>query len=420
MTKTEIIQAAFKVWGEALYRTTSLSKLSASLNVTKAALYHHFKNKENLLEAMYDAYFDSVSDCLRPCIAETLKRAESGADFHGLLEAYLRINTEITGFFANNPWYFTFSLIKVYGNKKLKPDASERMRERGVDFEKMLRIEKSVNSENSYPSLFHLIFSASICMMAYLLRAMYIKGETESAGAEITEKIDDFVRRGIGFDSEKIQAMNWEALEKAAAWRENSGGGGGRRKLIEAAASVIAAVGPWSASMSMIAEKSGLSKSGLYAHFKSKQDILYQLFEGELEEAIRHARTAVGKSDIPEEQLYLAIRALESFLTSRPEFLSAISKLKTRGFDFGRKDCPTEDMREHHEKHQKIMGRIFSGIKNASGKALIDETMTLVILFILTDTLIQKPAFMDYKSIPDESFRTLYKFIALGIEYARF
>ncbi|MDR0408783.1 MAG: hypothetical protein LBH18_00065, partial [Spirochaetaceae bacterium] len=133
-----------------------------------------------------------------------------------------------------------------------------------------------------------------------------------------------------------------------------------------------------------------------------------------------HARTAVGKSDIPEEQLYLAIRALESFLTSRPEFLSAVSALKTRRFDFDGKDCPREDVLEHHERHHKMMGQVFSGIKNASGEALIDETMTLVILFILTDTLIQKPAFMDYKSIPDESFRTLYKFIALGIENARF
>ncbi|MDR1148380.1 MAG: TetR/AcrR family transcriptional regulator, partial [Spirochaetaceae bacterium] len=65
MTRTEIVQAAFKVWGDDYYHTMSLSTLSASLGVTKAALYHHFRSKEEILDTMYDTFFEDISDCLR-------------------------------------------------------------------------------------------------------------------------------------------------------------------------------------------------------------------------------------------------------------------------------------------------------------------------------------------------------------------
>ncbi|MDR1363767.1 MAG: TetR/AcrR family transcriptional regulator [Spirochaetaceae bacterium] len=412
MTKIEIIQAAFKVWGEDRYETTSLSTLSSALNVTKAALYHHFKNKDALLDAMYDTFFDSMSNCLRPYFEETLACAEHGAGHHEIVKAFLRINMEITSFFVSNPCYFIFALVNVHGNMSLVPSVFARMRERGIDFEKLKKIEESINVKNTYPSLFHMIFSTSMCMMANSLRMMRVKEQPAPGAREITERASAFIRRGLGFSREKVYALNWEELEKAAAWRESIGGGGGRHKrIIKAIASVVAAVGPWAASMAMIAEKSGLSKSGLYAHFASKHDMLCQLFMGEFEDVIRHAQAVSRKSDVPEEQLYLAIRAIEGFLTSEPEFLAAISALKMRRIDF--------------EKMARLKGargyqgrilQIFSCVKNASGEALIDETMATVILFILTDMLIRKPASLDYKSIPNESFRIFYRFIALGIE----
>jgi AcrR family transcriptional regulator len=164
----------------------------------------------------------------------------------------------------------------------------------------------------------------------------------------------------------------------------------------------------------MVAEKSGISKSGLYAHFASKRDMLRQLFMGEFEDVIKHAQNVSMKSDVPEEQLYLAICAIGSFLTSEPEFLAAISALKMRGSDFNKISCPDKDAGERHIR----MLQIFSGVRNISGKPLIDETMTLVILFIITDTLIRKPVSMDYTAIPKEYFRNFYRFIALGTDGA--
>jgi AcrR family transcriptional regulator len=179
---------------------------------------------------------------------------------------------------------------------------------------------------------------------------------------------------------------------------------------------VVAAVGPWAASMSMVAKKSGVSKSGLYAHFASKRDMLRQIFLEEFDDVVRHAHTVSKKSGEPEEQLYLAIRAVEGFLTSEPEFLAAISSLKTRRLNFDIDHV--ERMRQSKNECQNRMLMVFSEVKNISGKPLIDETIAALILFLLTDTLTRKPDSMDYKDIPDESFRSFYRFIALGAEGA--
>jgi AcrR family transcriptional regulator len=166
-----------------------------------------------------------------------------------------------------------------------------------------------------------------------------------------------------------------------------------------------------------VAKKTGLSKSGLYAHFAGKRDMLRQLFLEEFDGVIKHAQAVSARSGVPEEQLYLAIRAVEGFLASEPEFLAAISSLKTRRIDLDM-DSIGEMVKDREDCHGRF-SKVFSEIKNASGETLIDETTGRVVLFLLIDMLVRKPDSMDYKAIPNESFRSLYRFIALGTDGAR-
>ncbi|MDR2796698.1 MAG: TetR/AcrR family transcriptional regulator; helix-turn-helix transcriptional regulator [Spirochaetaceae bacterium] len=418
MTRTEIIQAAFETWGAVGYQATSLSALADTLGVTKTALYHHFKNKDDILGAMYDTFFDSMGDKLRPLFEKTIACIEDGASKADVFESILLVNNEITEFFVKNPWYFMFSLIKVHGNTDCRLNSSIQLRERGLDFEKMRQIEVYLGDKDRYPLLFQLVFACSLCIIAHFLEVLWTEGRLETGVCEITDKVNGFIRHGMGFRREKIDSLDWEALEKAAEWRETEGGGGGRRRrLIKVVASVVAAADPWAASMAMVAKKSGLSKSGLYAHFASKRDMLRQLFLEEFDGVIRYAQAVSKKSGVPEEQLYMAIRAVEGFLTSEPEFLAAIGSLKTRriNFDMDR----IEDMHRDNGECLNKFSQVFSEIKDAEGEPLIDETTVGVILFLLTDTLIGKPDAMEYKAIPDESLRILYRFIALGMEGAK-
>ncbi|MDR1256272.1 MAG: TetR/AcrR family transcriptional regulator [Spirochaetaceae bacterium] len=423
MTKSEIVQAAFKAWGGDFYRATSLSTLAEALGVTKTALYHHFKNKDGILDAMYNTFFDSFSGYVRPVFEKSLAAAETGAAKNEILDALLLVNHSTTEFFVRNPWHLMFSLVKIYGKTDTWQE-NDALSERGLDFTKLQYISNSLTGENIYPPLFQLVNAGTICIVGYFMRSLRMEPFSEEHISTIMRQVDGFVRRGIGLNRDRIDALDWQTLEKNALWRESGGGGGRRKWLLKAVASVVAAAGPWAASMSMVAKKSGLSKSGLYAHFASKHDMLRQLFLEEFNDVILHAHNVSRKSGVPEEQLYLVLRAVEGFLTSEPEFLAAINSLKTRriGFEGAGFDSISfdDDMlnRVHKDKLEcrSSLLRVFSEIKTASGEMLVDEITTTLILFLLTDTLVRKPASTPYKDMPDESFRTLYRFIALGTE----
>ena len=57
-TKDYIIEEAFKLFLMHTYEGVSISRLSNAIGMTKGALYHHFKNKEELFKMVVDKYLD--------------------------------------------------------------------------------------------------------------------------------------------------------------------------------------------------------------------------------------------------------------------------------------------------------------------------------------------------------------------------
>lgn len=56
-TKDSIIEVAFKLFQTNSYEGVSIRDICAEMGFTKGALYHHFKNKEELFMAVVDKYF---------------------------------------------------------------------------------------------------------------------------------------------------------------------------------------------------------------------------------------------------------------------------------------------------------------------------------------------------------------------------
>jgi AcrR family transcriptional regulator len=55
-TRDYIIDEAFKLFLNRSYEAVSISDVSAAAGLTKGALYHHFKNKEDLYKSVIDKY----------------------------------------------------------------------------------------------------------------------------------------------------------------------------------------------------------------------------------------------------------------------------------------------------------------------------------------------------------------------------
>lgn len=61
-TRERIQQIALDLFGEQGYDKTSLREIAERLDVTKAALYYHFKSKEAILESVLEDYLTEVDD----------------------------------------------------------------------------------------------------------------------------------------------------------------------------------------------------------------------------------------------------------------------------------------------------------------------------------------------------------------------
>lgn len=81
-TKEYIIDEAYKLFLGHSYEAVSISDISQAIGFTKGALYHHFKNKEELFKSVIDKYVHfeglvadvnsiTLAECNRLCLENT-------------------------------------------------------------------------------------------------------------------------------------------------------------------------------------------------------------------------------------------------------------------------------------------------------------------------------------------------------------
>jgi len=390
MTKTEIVKAAFKVWGRNFYRKTSLSQLAGELKVSKPALYRHFINKHALNTAMTEYFLDDFAASIKPDMEKALNEKDPDKGIAAIIGG-------ISGFFAGNVYALIFSLMNIYQRNIDDLSISERLKERGADIGILQKIiERKYNAD---PSIIRLIFTTLTFLMSHFhkIKKALDTQVTEDDKKNITLTICETVMRGLGYPAEKAE-IDFEKLEKIL---EETSPSAESEPFFKAVAEAVAEAGPWNVSMDMVAKKLGLSKSSLYGHFKNKKDMLRRLFMTEFKRIIEFARQGIKLSPNPAEQLYLGLYSISIYLRSRPEILIAMDWIRTRKLDLGKP-----------EKEMEIF-RLFEDIDiepliNAS--EIEKQRASHWILFLLINILTHHNG-----SMRNNSIRMLYKFIIFGL-----
>src|SRR5919108_2040350 len=63
-TRSRAQKVALELFAEQGYEKTSLREIAERLGVTKAALYYHFKSKEDIVHSLTDDYFAEIDTLL--------------------------------------------------------------------------------------------------------------------------------------------------------------------------------------------------------------------------------------------------------------------------------------------------------------------------------------------------------------------
>ena len=400
MTRIEIIESAFTVWGRELYLNTSLSQVARELGVSKPALYRHFRNKQALMDAMSEHYFDSFAAFIKKDYEKALQSEDRGL--------FILIRA-IAEYFACNGEAFIFSLVKTYNPRNCCKNVPEALQLRGVDFNEFCR-----NLTKKYkidPIGMHIVFMTLTFFMAVFHKECKFSPNVpqESAMSEKIDIIIEVIERGLGYSSQEIQNLDYEGLESRVAGtvihiKDDP--------LLKAVAEAVAHAGPWEASMEQVARRSGLSKSSLYGHFENKHDMLRQLFMTEFLRIIDFASQGMRHSDVPVERMYLAIFSIAEYLQTKPDFLVAMDWVRTRRLDFfkrGNQGWEDGVPPEFHKLFEGITIKPFRSREHFGG----EKWVTHWILFLIINTLLMPDR--SREEILNDQTRIVYQFLTLGI-----
>jgi AcrR family transcriptional regulator len=403
MTKKEIIEAAYKVWGREFYLNTSLSHVASELKVCKPALYRHFLNKNALLEAMTRHFFDDFSGFIQTDYEKAMKNEDKSKSVFDLIGS-------ITEYYARNVYSFIFSMTILNDPRLDSFNMLEELCLRGIDMESF---HSSIKKEYVFePLVMRLIFATLTFYMAnfHNTRASLTNPPDEAGILKINNVIGAIIGQGLGYTNTEIKFVNYEELENRILGKVNTIDDD---PLLKAVASAVAEAGPWQASMEQVAKRSGLSKSSLYSHFKNKQDMLHQLFMTESMRILDFARRQIKQSEIPQEQLYLGIFSIAEYLRSKPDILVALDWIRNRKLD----------LRPAGHKHKGPMIGFLSlfevidikPLQNKSSPFMENSNISPWILFLIVKTLMGRETGHTFGDVPNSDIRALYKFITLGI-----
>jgi AcrR family transcriptional regulator len=100
-TRARVQQVALELFAEQGYEKTSLREIAERLGVTKAALYYHFKSKEDIVHSFTDDYFAEI-DALVDWAKDQPRSEETR---RGILDRYVGIvlaGSEVFRFLEQN------------------------------------------------------------------------------------------------------------------------------------------------------------------------------------------------------------------------------------------------------------------------------------------------------------------------------
>ena len=401
MTGNEIVDAAFRVWGRNFYRKTSLAQLACELRVSKPALYRHFENKQALLDAMTERFYDDFANSVKLDFQNALQSENTSENANERISSIIK---SISVFFARNVYALIFSLINLYDRNLDSKTISSSLKARGAD---MSVIQQIINKNHSVePVVIKLIFTTLTFIMSHFhkTRKSINNPPAENEVNKIISIICKTIEHGLGLSSEKA-SIDFKNLEKQVdKMTPNSE----TEPFFKAVAEAVAEAGPWDVSMDMVAKKIGLSKSSLYGHFKNRKDMLRRLFVTEFKRILEFARHGIGLSSDSEEQLYLGLYSITVYLRSRPEILIAMGWIRTRKLDLGKPEKNTEFF------------RLFEDIDIEPMRNSTEDDRQRIshwILFLLINILGNHGGIdqISAEKVQNNDVRVLYKFITQGL-----
>lgn len=181
-SKDDILKAGVREFNQHGYEATSMGKLAKALGLTKSAIYHHVKSKEEILEYAIDVALSGLDDAFQASTAS--------AD---PVENLRQIIRQSTGVLCANPEEVTL-LLRLRGNSPVENQALQRRRNYTQTLVALIR--EAQNSGHVVSSLDPAALGRLIFGMINSITEWYDANGTLSAN-ELVDTIESVIFSGI-------------------------------------------------------------------------------------------------------------------------------------------------------------------------------------------------------------------------------
>lgn len=336
LKKQQIIDTAFKVWGEGYFFHTSLETLAREMGMSKAALYRYFSGKDELIGKMIKELYH-----IHQRVCEGVQTKGRGKDFAGRLEEY---HEGFLRFYAENYWYYRFAFLYMLPHSTedlLKAEKIEKL-QRGLFPVEALRESGWIGNKAGLAQRF--IFSVGM----FLLHSRNFEGQIKIDATELIGMNRTMILRGCA--GERIsRTVDYAMVEETC--RVSVEELDEPPPVFRAIAEVVAEEGLWDTSLDKIAKRAGMSKSSLYFYFTNKDDMLWKIINRERHRLGEIFRERTGGLESFEERLYGYFVVFYSYLSQRKNFLSVMNWFRFQRF----KIKPPADMREGMDPYMAFL-----------------------------------------------------------------
>jgi len=313
-TKDLILEAAFSFYKKPYFVDFSLNQIADIVGISKTAIYRHFKNKEALLEAMNDKFYDLLAIQLAEFQKVNIKDKEScKVPF-----------AETIQFFVKNPEYINYFINQFSCKTDFEDECRENLLKRGID----KNLSKFCNTSNEIESQIHSLFGGMSLLFFIKTREIYFKGKKKNDDNEFALKLVNFLSDGLlgCFDKNdiaypveiseerKMQLNDICKIDENSFPKED--------KIFGAFATVINKFGLQNVTLERIASELNMAKSSLYFYFDNKNQMIFTLIERELallEELFRENSIEAKNYS---EFIYILLRTEINYFSIRSSILS--------------------------------------------------------------------------------------------------
>ncbi len=316
-TRNEIIESAITLMAEMPLDKPSLADIVAEVGISKAAVYRHFKSKQDL--------DDEIERILRSEVEHIIEVAEKYPD------DIAPIMKEMAIMIGSNPNHMRVLFMSILKNAFLKI--------------KLNRIfsGKGYREDTTSSIFFATLFGTHIELSKYQKKEMK-EAEAEKMVNHILTCMDNGVLDMPQIPSRRMQQIFTECIPEREELKED--------KYLTAVSNILVKYGTTSITIKNIASELGQAESTLYSKFTTKEEMIAYTAKKEMKNLIAPLRAAMNRYEKDEEKLFAMYAYIVNYIAFSPELTCVVLLLSL--------DQNTTN--RHRVKHEELFSNFIEEI----------------------------------------------------------